>query len=90
MAAQNARIVTITGGIPAVEDAPLQDKELTIQGMAIANTPERQPILRRLARLMVRGDLTAIIADTYELEDVTEAHRAVAEGDYVGKLIVRP
>src|SRR5699024_8815113 len=77
VAAQNGRIVTITGGIPAVEDAPLQHKEVTVRGMAIANTPERRPVLRRIARLVERGDLTAEIAETYDFEAVGEAHRAV-------------
>ncbi|WP_141654115.1 zinc-binding dehydrogenase, partial [Haloparvum sedimenti] len=90
VAAQNGRIVTITGGIPAVEDAPLQHKEVTVRGMAIANTPERRPVLRRIARLVERGDLTAEIAETYDFEAVGEAHRAVTEGGYVGKLVVRP
>lgn len=90
VAAQNGRVVTITGDIPAVEDAPLQAKELTIKGMAIANTPERQPVLRRIARLAERGDLTAVVAETYDFEKVGEAHRAVTEGGYVGKLVVRP
>jgi NADPH2:quinone reductase len=90
VAAQNARVVTITGDIPAVKDAPLQAKEPTIKGMAIANTPERQPVLRRIARLAERGDLTAVVAETYDFEKVGEAHRAVTEGGYVGKLVVRP
>jgi NADPH2:quinone reductase len=90
VAAQNARIITITGGIPAVEDAPLHGKELTIRGMAIANTPDRQPLLRRLARLVEHGDLTPVVAETYGFEEVAEAHRAVTEGGYVGKLVVTP
>jgi NADPH2:quinone reductase len=90
VAAQNGRIITITGGIPAVEDAPLHGKELTIRGMAIANTPERQPILRRLARLIERDDLTPVVADTFDFEEAGDAHRAVTEGGYVGKLVVRP
>lgn len=90
VAAQNARIITIMGGIPAVEDAPLYAKELTIRGMAIANTPNRQPILRRIARLMEDGDLTPVVAETYAFDEVEEAHRAVTEGGYVGKLVVTP
>lgn len=90
VAAQNGCVVTITGNVPAVDTAPLQGKELTLQGMAIANTPERQPILRRLARLMERGDLTAVVADTYDFEEASEAHRAVSKGGYVGKLLVIP
>ena len=90
VAAQNGRVITITGGIPSVENPPLQHKELTIRGTAIANIPERRPILQRIARLIVRGDLAPVVAETYGFEDVGEAHRAVVEGGYVGKLIVRP
>jgi NADPH2:quinone reductase len=89
VAAQNARVVTIMGSIPTVDNAPLQAKEPTIHGMAIANT-ERRPILRRLARLVVRGDTTASVAATYDFEEASEAHRAVVEGGYLGKLIVVP
>ena len=90
VAGQNAHIVSITGDIPAVENAPMQDKQPIIQGMAIANTPERRPVLRRLARLLERGDLTAVIAETRDFETVGDAHRTVSEGGYVGKVVVQP
>jgi NADPH:quinone reductase-like Zn-dependent oxidoreductase len=54
------------------------------------NHPVRTPTLNRLARLMDRGDLSAVVADTYELEDATQAHRDMAAGGYVGKLVVTP
>lgn len=90
VAAQDAHILSITGDIPRVEDATLQHKELTLQGLSIANTANRQPILHRLARLMVRGDLTAEIAATYDLDEAAKAHRTVTEGGYVGKVVVIP
>lgn len=90
VAAQNGRIVSIMGDVPAVGGTPLISKELTLHGMSIGNSPNRQPILRHLARLMAGGDLTAASARTYELEEAGEAHRMVLEGGYVGKVVVTP
>lgn len=89
VAAQHGRIVTITGDVPATGGAPLRNRELTIRGMSMGNRPERQGILRRLATLVERGELTPIVAETYELSEVAEAHRDVLAGGYVGKLVVR-
>lgn len=58
--------------------------------MAIANTPNRRPILDRVARLVARSGLTASVAETYDLEEASEAHRAAEEGGYLGKLLVVP
>jgi NADPH:quinone reductase-like Zn-dependent oxidoreductase len=37
-----------------------------------------------------RGSLRAVVAETYGLEDATRAHRDMAAGGYVGKLVVTP
>ena len=39
---------------------------------------------------MEHDDLTPVVAETYAFEVVEEAHRAVTEGGYVGKLVVTP
>jgi NADPH:quinone reductase-like Zn-dependent oxidoreductase len=52
--------------------------------------PVRAPILERLVRLVKRGDLTANVAKTYAFEEVSQAHRDVLAGGYVGKLVVTP
>ena len=90
VAAQGARILSITGDISRVKDAPLQHKELTLRGLSIANTQNRQPLLQRIARLMTRGNLTAEIAATYDLDEAAKAHQTVTEGGYVGKVVVTP
>lgn len=90
VAAQGGRVVSILGDLAAVSGAPLRDKELTVRGMSMANVDDRRPILRRLARLLERGDLTASVARSYDIEEAVDAHRAVRDGGYVGKLVVRP
>jgi NADPH2:quinone reductase len=90
VAAQGAQVLSITGNIPRVEDAPLQHKELTLRGLSIANTQNRRTVLQYITRLMVRGDLTAEIAATYNLGEAAEAHRIVTEGGYLGKVVVTP
>ena len=90
VAADGGRIVTITGDVPATGGAPLRNHEVTIRGMSMGNRPDRRAVLRRLARLMERGDLTAAVARTYDFDDVAQAHRDVLEGGYVGKLVVTP
>jgi NADPH:quinone reductase-like Zn-dependent oxidoreductase len=54
------------------------------------NHPVRRPALERLGRLLRRGDLTGVVADTYDLDEVAQAHRDVLAGGYVGKLVVTP
>ncbi|MEF8900075.1 MAG: NADPH:quinone reductase [Halovenus sp.] len=88
--ASGGQIVTIAGDIPPTGGAALRDKEITLRGMSLGNRTERSDILQRLARLLERGDLTAVVADTYEFEDVSQAHRDVLAGGYLGKLLVTP
>lgn len=90
VAAQGGRIVTITGDVPAVGGGPLRNKELTLRGMSMGNRPERRPILRRLATLMDRGELAPVMAETYPLDRIDDAHRDVLDGGYVGKLVLTP
>lgn len=90
VAAQNARILSITGDVPRVNNAPLQHKQLTLQGLSIANTANRQPVLDRLTSLVERDKLTAEISEIYDLAEAASAHQTVAEGGYVGKIVVTP
>lgn len=90
VAADGGRIVTITGDVPATGGAPLRNKELTVRGMSMGNRPERRTILDRLAHLMDRGDLTAVVERAYDFEEVQQAHEDVLAGGYVGKLVVTP
>ncbi|MBZ6495484.1 NADPH:quinone reductase [Natrinema longum] len=88
--APGGHIVTTMGGVPATDGAPLRNKEVTLRGMSLGNRAERRDILQRLCRLMERGELTAVVADSYDLEDAGRAHRDVLEGGSLGKLIVTP
>lgn len=90
VAAQGGRIVTITGDVPAVGGGPFRNKEVTLRGMSMGNRPERRPILRRLATLLDRGELAPVVADTYPLDRIDDAHRDVLDGGHVGKLVLTP
>jgi len=61
---------------------------LKIRTVNIGYHPERRAILERLARLMERDELTAVVAGEYDVDEIARAHRDVLEGGYVGKLIV--
>jgi NADPH:quinone reductase-like Zn-dependent oxidoreductase len=39
---------------------------------------------------MAAGDLTVEVARKYDLDDAAEAHRAVTEDSFVGKLVIVP
>lgn len=90
VAAEGAHVVTITGDVAGTAGGPLRNKEVTLRGMSMGNRPERRGILERLAALLERGDLTAVVHRTYDLDEVRQAHRDVVEGGYVGKLVVTP
>ncbi len=65
-------------------------KGLSIHHVSMFNTPDIPAVLDSLATLMDAGDLGALIAREYTLDDVAEAHRAVVEDSYFGKLVVVP
>lgn len=93
VAAQGGRIVGIGNEDVAAgfENVPAaRAKELTFVLMSMFNTPDVRAVLERLARLMAAGDLAAEIAGVYDLDEVAEAHRAVMEDSFVGKLVVEP
>lgn len=88
--ADGGQVVSLMGHVPQTNAVPLYDKQITIRGLKMDERPVRTPILRRLARLMSRGDLTALVADTYDFDEAGQAHRDVQSGGYVGKLVVTP
>lgn len=90
LAAHGGTVVTIYGDIPPVSDPSIRGKELTIQAMGGANKPDRKGTLRHLARLLEAGELVSVVDRTYELEELPEAHRAILEESFVGKLVVTP
>lgn len=93
VAVRGARIVGIGNTTPeaGLTNVPgARSKELTVHLMSMFNTPDVSAVLRRLARLMADGDLTAEIDQIYSLADAADAQRAVVEESFVGKLIVEP
>lgn len=88
--AEGGQIISIMGHVPETNGIPFYNKEATVKALKMDNRPVRTPILQRLTRLMERGDLTAIVADTYDFDEVTQAHRDILAGGYVGKLVVTP
>jgi NADPH:quinone reductase-like Zn-dependent oxidoreductase len=65
-------------------------KDLNVQFMSMFNTPDLRVPLRGVAHLMDIGALSVEIADTFVLSAADEAHRAVMENSYLGKLVVEP
>jgi NADPH:quinone reductase-like Zn-dependent oxidoreductase len=52
--------------------------------------PDMAPILARLGRLLAEGRLEVTIDRVHSLEEAAEAHRAVLEDSFVGKIVVEP
>jgi NADPH:quinone reductase-like Zn-dependent oxidoreductase len=78
------------GNVPEASALPFYAKEVTLQALRMDNRPVRTPMLERVLRLVERGDLTPVVADTYGFAEVEQAHRDLSEGGYVGKLVVTP
>lgn len=93
VAGYGGTVVAIGGNYdsPVIEDLTAAiGKDLTIQPMDMFNEPNIDDVLTRLAHLLESGRLTVEIADVYDLEDAPGAHRAIAEGGFVGKLVLVP
>jgi len=91
IAAQGAEVVTIGNEslTATIEDIPQwRITDLTNHHVSVFNAPDVGAVLERLGALAERGDVRPIIARRYDLEDVPEAHRAVGEDSYFGKLVV--
>jgi len=88
--AEGGQIVAIMGHVPEANALPFYSKEVALRALRMDNHPVRTPVLERLGRLLRRGDLTGIVAETYDLDEVAQAHRDVLAGGYVGKLVVTP
>ncbi len=93
VAATRARVVGIGEHDPAVgfeNDGPARSKDVNYQFMSMFNTPDFRVPLRRLAYLMEQGELTIDVAHEYELNEASEAQRAVLEDSFLGKLVLVP
>ncbi|AZH25812.1 NADPH:quinone reductase [Haloplanus aerogenes] len=93
VAAHDGRIVGIGENDPAIgftNDGVARGKDLTYQFMSMFNTPELSEPLGRVAHLMGTGDLDIEVAQTYDLDEVADAHDDVMADSFLGKLVVVP
>lgn len=95
VAAFNGRIIQYSSLDGTVEHsgAALR-KNLTIQAMTMSNlvTEESLPtvasVLKSVLDLVARGEISPEIARTYPLEEAAEAHRALMNESFIGKLVI--
>jgi NADPH:quinone reductase-like Zn-dependent oxidoreductase len=93
VAAQDARIIGIGENEKQAgfENIGLtRSKDLTLRFTSMFNTPSLARVLNRVAQMLASGDMTVEIAHSYDLEGVSEAHRAVMAESFLGKLVVEP
>jgi NADPH:quinone reductase-like Zn-dependent oxidoreductase len=97
LAAFGGDIVVIAGGETTVPDISAgRVKELTVHLMSMSNLaiepslPDIGPILDKLARLLADDRLSVHIDRTLSLSEAEEAHRAVLEDSFLGKIVVVP
>lgn len=91
VAAEGADVVTIGNEATAATIEDVSDwrgKALANHHVSMFNTPDIGAVLDRLGSLAERGDVSPEIARRYGLDEVGEAHRAVLEDSYLGKLVV--
>lgn len=93
VAAQDARIVGIgendkQAGFENV--GRTRSKDLTLRFTSMFNTPSLARVLGRVGTMLASDDMSVEIAHSYDLEGVSEAHRAVMAESFLGKLVVEP
>jgi NADPH:quinone reductase-like Zn-dependent oxidoreductase len=76
---------------PQVTDLTMAiGKDVTIQPFDAFNLDPIGDTLARIGQLLSSGELSIAVAREYDLDDAAEAHRAVTEDSFVGKLVVVP
>ena len=76
---------------PAFADiSAVRRKDLVYRFVSTSNAPDVRTLLRGVAHLMAVGDLRVEVARTYDLDEAAEAHRAVMEDSFLGKLAIVP
>ena len=91
VAAHGGDVAAIGNESPSAtfEDVPrCRGKALSVHHVSMFNTPDISAVLDRLGRLAADDELSPVIARRYTLDNVDEAHRAVLEDSYLGKLVV--
>ncbi|MXR53028.1 zinc-binding dehydrogenase [Halovenus sp. WSH3] len=90
-------VSVLAGDEATLSDVPAaRSKELDIHMMSMSNlathpdAPDIGPILDRLGRLVAEDRLEVVIDRTYPLEDAAQAHRAIMEESFLGKIVLTP
>jgi NADPH2:quinone reductase len=65
-------------------------KEVSIQFSATSNVSSVRKTLDILGELLSTGRVSVTVAETYPLSGANTAHQQLADGSYVGKIILRP
>ncbi|WP_165872072.1 quinone oxidoreductase family protein [Natrarchaeobius halalkaliphilus] len=65
-------------------------KEARLHWVGAPNAPDVSDVLGRLAALVASGDVEVPIAKTYSFDEAADAHQAMIDSDYFGKLILEP
>jgi len=65
-------------------------KDITIQPFDTFNLDPIDGTLTRVGQLMAANDISVEVARTYDLDEAAEAHQAVMEGTFAGKLVIVP
>lgn len=93
VAATGARLVGIGENDPEVgfaQSSAARGKDLNATFMSMFNTPRLADPLARLATLIEDGAFEVSVARTYDLEEAAEAHTAVMNDSFLGKLVLTP
>lgn len=93
VAAEGATVVGIgeNSPDPGYRDVGVaRSKDVQYRFMSMFNTPDLRVPLQRMAHLMATDTLRIEFARTYDLKDVGEAHRAMMEDSFLGKLVIEP
>jgi NADPH:quinone reductase-like Zn-dependent oxidoreductase len=93
VAAQGCRVVGIGENSPDpafTNDGAARSKDVNYQFMSMFNMPDLRVGLRGVAHLMETDRLSIELARSYDLDEASEAQRAVMEDSFFGKLVVEP
>ncbi|RQH02397.1 quinone oxidoreductase family protein [Natrarchaeobius oligotrophus] len=89
----NGQVVVVEGGETGIDHQHLRLalwKDLTIQAAGMFNIPDMSAALTRLGRLLEDESLTVEIDRRFDLDEASEAQKAVENESYVGKLVIVP
>jgi len=88
-----AQIAFMQGSLVTIDLLPMMTKRLTLTGSTMRRLPARekavltQEIARRAWPLIERGKVIPVVAATFPLDHVADAHRAM-EGAHIGKIVL--